>query len=313
MSTAQPQAWPELAYADWADTCQTLHRFSQIVGKTRLALEPMLNHWWQVALYVSARGLTTSAMPCSGGRLLEVEFDLVAHELALRVSDGGRQAVPLAAHSVADFYADYRAALAALDVAVQIWPVPVEIPSDALPFAEDRVHAAYDAAAAQRFWRVLVQVDRVCKVFRGRFQGKSSPVHFFWGSFDLAVTRFSGRTAPPHPGGAPHVADRVMREGYSHELSSAGFWPGSPQAPQAAFYSYAYPTPQGFGGAPVAPAGAFWSAEMGEFLLPYDAVRAAADPDAALLEFLQSTYEAAADLAGWDRQALERPAGAAQG
>ncbi len=306
MPTEQAQAWPQLVYADWADTCQTMHRWSQIVGKTRLALEPMLNHWWQVALYVSARGLTTSAMPCSGGRLLEIEFDLLAHELAFRVSDGGRRAVPLAARSVADFFADYQAALAALDVAVHIWPVPVEIPDDALPFADDRVHAAYDGLAAQRFWRVLVQADRVFKVFRGRFLGKASPVHFFWGSFDLAASRFSGRPAPPHPGGAPHVADRVMREGYSHEVSSAGFWPGSPQAPQAAFYAYAYPTPPGFGAAPVQPAGAAYNAQMGEFLLPYDVLRAAPDPDAALLAFLQSTYEAAANLASWDRQALER-------
>ena len=301
-------AWPALPYAEWAETCQTLHRWTQIVGKTRLALEPMLNHWWQVALYVSARGLTTSAMPCSGGRLAEIEFDLLAHELAIRVSDGGRRTLPLAPRSVAEFLAEYRRALAELDVEAHIWPVPVEIPGDALPFAEDTIHAAYDGAAAQRFWRVLVQADRVFKVFRGRFLGKASPVHFFWGSFDLAASRFSGRPAPPHPGGVPHVADSVMREGYSHEVSSAGFWPGSPQSPQAMFYAYAYPTPPGFGAAPVRPQGAFWNAEMGEFLLPYDVLRAAPDPEAALLDFLQSTYEAAADLAHWDRAALERAA-----
>jgi hypothetical protein len=298
--------WPDLPYASWADTRETLHRWSQIVGKTRLALEPMLNHWWQVALYVSARGLTTSAMPCSGGRLLEIEFDFIAQQLVLRVSDGGRREVALAARSVADFFADYQAALAALGVAVSIWPVPVELPEDALAFADDRVHAAYDGAAAQRFWQVLAQIDRVLKVFRGRFLGKSSLVHFFWGSFDLAVSRFSGRPAPPHPGGAPHVADWVMREAYSHEVSSAGFWPGSPQAPEAMFYAYAYPTPPGFAEAPLAPAGARFDPQLGEFVLPYDTVRTAADPEGTLLAFLQSTYEAAADLAAWDRPALER-------
>lgn len=306
--SAQPiEAWPALPYAEWADTRQTLHRWTQIVGKTRLALEPMLNHWWQVALYVSARGLTTTAMPCNGGRLLDIEFDLLAHELAIRVSDGGRQSLPLAARSVADFYADYQRALAALEVDLHIWPVPVEIPEDALPFADDRVHASYDPEAAQRFWRVLVQADRVFKVFRGRFEGKASPVHFFWGGFDLAATRFSGRPAPPHPGGIPHVADRVMREGYSHEVASAGFWPGSPQSPETVFYAYAYPTPPGFAEAPVKPAGAYYHQQMGEFILPYEALRGEPDPDAALLDFLQTTYEAAANLAHWDRKALERP------
>jgi hypothetical protein len=308
MPETKTEAWPALPYAAWADTCRTLHRWTQIVGKTRLALEPMLNHWWQVAMYVSARGLTTSAMPCNGARLMEIEFDFLADELVIRVSDGGRQALPLAPRSVADFYAEYRRALAALAVDAHIWPVPVEIPDDALPFADDRVHAAYDPAAARRFWRVLVQSDRVFKVFRGRFVGKASPVHFFWGGFDLAATRFSGRPAPPHPGGVPHVADRVMREGYSHEVSSAGFWPGSSQVPTAAFYAYAYPTPPGFAGAPVRPAGAVFDQQLGEFLLPYDVLRAAPDPDAALLDFLQSTYEAAADLGKWDRGALEKRA-----
>ena len=297
--------WPALPYAEWADTCQTLHRWSQIVGKTRLRLEPMLNHWWQVALYVSARGLTTSAMPCSDGRLLEIEFDLHSHVLELRTSDGQREAMPLAPRSVADFYADYRGRLSALDVEADIWPVPVELP-DALPFADDQVHAAYDPAAAARFHRVLVQADRVLKVFRGRFLGKASPVHFFWGSFDLAVTRFSGRSAPPHPGGAPNVGDWVMREAYSHEVSSAGFWPGSPQAPDPAFYAYAYPTPEGFGDAPVRPEGAFFHRDLGEFFLPYEVMRTAPDPERALLDFLESTYEAAADLAKWDRKGLER-------
>jgi hypothetical protein len=298
--------WPALPYAEWADTCQTLHRFSQIVGKTRLALEPMLNHWWQVTLYVSARGLTTSAMPCSGGRVLEIELDFLAHQLVMRVSDGGRREVALAPRSVAEFYAEYRQALETLAVDASIWPVPVEIPEDALPFADDHVHAAYDGEAARRFWRVLVQVDRVCKIFRARYLGKSSPVHFFWGSFDLAVSRFSGRPAPPHPGGAPHVADWVMREGYSHEVASAGFWPGNPQSPAPMFYAYVYPTPPGYAAARVAPAEAFFHQQLGEFMLPYDAVRAAPDPEAALLAFLQSTYEAAADCAHWDRPALER-------
>ncbi|HXO19085.1 MAG TPA: DUF5996 family protein [Thermoanaerobaculia bacterium] len=296
--------WPPLPYAEWADTRETLQRWTQIVGKTRLALEPMVNHWWQVPFYVSARGLTTSAMPC-GARSLEVEFDFLAQQLEIRASDGGRRALPLAARSVADFYAEYESALAALGVPAHIWPVPVEM-ADALPFAEDREHAAYDPEAAQRFWRVLIQADRVLRAFRARFLGKSSPVHFFWGGFDLAVTRFSGRPAPPHPGGIPNVGDWVMREAYSHEVSSAGFWPGNAQSPAAAFYSYAYPTPPGFGEAPVRPAAAFWSSEMGEFLLPYEAARTAPDPDAAILGFLESTYEAAADRAHWDRLALER-------
>jgi hypothetical protein len=297
--------WPALPYAEWADTRETLNRWTQIVGKTRLALEPMVNHWWQVPLYVSARGLTTSAMPYGGKGVVDVEFDFLAHRLVLRTSEGGRQELPLAPQSVADFYAEYRGALSALGVEARIWPVPVEL-ADALPFAEDRVHAAYDAEAAQRFWRVLVQAERVLRTFRGRFVGKVSPVHFFWGGFDVAVTRFSGRPAPPHPGGIPHVADWVMREAYSHEVSSAGFWPGSPQFPEAAFYSYAYPLPPGYAEAPVRPAGVFYQREMGLFILSYEAMRAAPDPDAMLLEFLQSTYEAAANLAHWDRAALER-------
>ena len=307
MTDGSGEPWPDIPYPTWRETCDTLHRWTQIVGKTRLALEPLLNHWWQVPLYVSARGLTTGAMPAGSGRLLEVEFDLPGRELALRTSDGGRRAMALAPRSVADFYAEYRRKLAELGVEAAIWPVPVELPDDALPFPEDEVHASYDAAAAERFWRALVQADRLFKLFRARFLGKSSPVHFFWGSFDLAVTRFSGRPAPPHPGGVPHVADRVMREAYSHEVASAGFWPGGPASPAPAFYAYAYPTPAGFGERPVRPEAAFWSPEMGEFFLPYDAVRAAPDPDAAVLAFLESTYEAAADLAAWDRRALERP------
>jgi hypothetical protein len=308
-STPQPtDAWPALPYESWKDTYATLHRWMQIVGKTRLGFEPMLNHWWQVPLYVSARGLTTSAMPCGAARLVEIEFDFIAQELAIRTSDGARSALPLAPRSVADFYAEYQQALRGLGVEDHVWPVPVELP-DALPFAEDHEHASYDGAMARRFWQALIPVDRIFKKFRGRFLGKSSPVHFFWGGFDLAVTRFSGRPAPPHPGGAPNVGDWVMREAYSHEVSSAGFWPGNDAYPQAAFYSYAYPTPPGFADAPLRPAGALFSKEMGEFLLPYEAVRTAADPEAALLDFLQSTYEAAAEHAGWDRAGLERGAG----
>src|SRR5436853_6518225 len=229
--------WPPLPYAEWADTRETLHRWTQIVSKTRLALEPMVNHWWQVPFYVSARGLTTSAVPHGRQGVLDVELDFLSHQLVVRTSDGGRRELALAPRSVADFYADYRGALAALGVEARLWPVPVELPGDALPFAEDRAHAVYDGAAAQRFWRVLAGLERVFRIFRGRFLGKVSPVHFFWGGFDLAVTRFSGRQAPPHRGGIPHVADWVMREAYSHEVSSAGFWPGIPQAPEAVFYS----------------------------------------------------------------------------
>jgi hypothetical protein len=298
------ERWPALPFAAWADTCETLHRCTQIVGKTRLALEPMVNHWWQVPFYVSARGLTTGAMPYGGRAVADVELDFFEHQLVMRTSEGGVRRLPLGPHSIADFYASYRTALGELGVEVRIWPVPVEMP-DTLPFAQDRVHAAYDGAAAERFWRVLVQAERVFRIFRGRFVGKVSPVHFFWGSFDLAVTRFSGRTAPPHPGGAPHVADWVMREAYSHEVSSAGFWPGGPQA-EALFYSYAYPVPEGFAAAPVRPEGARYDRDLGEFVLPYEVLRRLPDPDAALLEFLQSTYEAAAGLGAWDRAALER-------
>ncbi|MBW8877469.1 MAG: hypothetical protein JF614_21090 [Acidobacteria bacterium] len=297
--------WPALPYDAWRETCETLHRWSQIVGKTRLSLEPLVNHWWQVALYLSARGLTTSAMPYGDAGLVEIEFDFIAHQLVFRTSEGARQAMPLVARSVADFYAEYRQVLSTLGIGAKIWPVPSELP-DTLPFAEDHVHASYDPEMAQRFWRVLILVDRVFKSFRGRYVGKSSPVHLFWGGLDLAVSRFSGRPAPPHPGGIPNVADWVMREGYSHEVSSAGFWPGSEALPEPAFYAYVYPTPPGFGDAPVRPEAAYFHQGMGEFLLPYETVRVAPSPGAAILDFLQSTYEAAAGSAGWDRKALER-------
>jgi hypothetical protein len=302
-STANQKYWPELPYTAWRDTCATLQLWTQIVGKIRLSLTPWLNHSWQVTLYVTARGLTTTPIN-DGERALEIAFDFVDHVLRIDTSDGRQLKVPLRAQPVAEFFTAIKAALAEAGVHVDIDETPNEL-VDPIRFSEDRVHAAYDADYAQRFWRVLLQCDRVFKLFRTGFIGKASPVHFFWGSFDFAVTRFSGRRAPLHPGGIPHLPDAVTREAYSHEVSSAGFWPGGGAIDYAAFYSYAYPTPDGFGKSRVRPAAAFFSQELGEFLLPYDAVRTAADPDALLLEFLQSTYEAAANLAGWDRAALE--------
>lgn len=297
-------AWPALPAEAWADTRQTLHMWTQIVGKTRLALSPMVNHWWQVPLYVTPRGLSTGPMPYAAGSC-EVVFDFMGQQLRLHTSNGQARTMPLQPQSVAEFYQQYRALLREADVEAKIWPVPVEVP-DTTPFTENHYLHAYDADAVLRFWQVLMQADRLLNEFRGHFTGKCSPVHFFWGSFDLAVTRFSGRPAPPHPGGVPHLADWVTRESYSAELSSAGWWPGGNGA-EAAFYSYAYPTPAGFGEAKVQPKEAVFSPEMGEFLLPYEAVRAAADPAGLVRKFLQSTYEAAADLARWDRPALERP------
>jgi hypothetical protein len=296
-------AWPALPYPAWRETCATLQLWTQIVGKIRLAQTPWLNHSWHVALYVSARGLTTTAIPHGAGAF-EIEFDFLDHALRIATSDGAPRALPLRAQTVADFHARLMAALAELGIRVRIDEKPNEV-RDAIRFSEDRIHAAYDPDYAQRFWRVLLQADRVLKQFRTGFLGKSSPVHFFWGSFDLAVTRFSGRPAPLHPGGIPNLSDAVTREAYSHEVSSAGFWPGGGAIDHPAFYSYAYPAPPGFDAAPVRPAAAFFGRELGEFLLPYDAVRTADDPDAALLEFLQSTYDAAADLGHWDRAALD--------
>jgi hypothetical protein len=295
-------AWPELDYPAWRDTAATLQLWTQIVGKVRLAATPWLNHGWQVALYVTARGLGTSPIPV-GGELLEIEFDLVDHRLAFRTSIGARRDFALEAMTVADFYARVMATLADLDMLISIDTMPNEV-ADPIPFPDDRTHASYDAGAAHRFWRALVQVDRVLKLFRTGFLGKASPVHFFWGSFDLAVTRFSGRKAPLHPGGVPGLPDRVTREAYSHEVSSAGFWPGSDAFPEAAFYSYAYPAPPGFSDAAV-PAEARFDAAMGEFILPYAAVCNAANPDALLLDFLEATYAAAADCGGWDRADLD--------
>jgi hypothetical protein len=298
--------WPALPLDSWRDTYATLHMWTQIVGKTRLALAPMENHWWQVVLYVTPRGLTTSPIP-HGDRTFAVNFDFLSHELSVTTSDGAIRALQLIPRSVADFYEAYLALLASLDLKVKIWPVPVEV-ENTIRFPEDRVHRSYNAESATRLWRLLVQADRVLKRFRGRFLGKASPVHFFWGGFDLAATRFSGRRAPLHPGGVPNVGDWVMHEAYSHECSSLGFWPGGGPIPEPVFYAYAYPEPDGFRSYPTKPAAARYSEEMREFVLPYEAVRTAASPDEALLDFAQSTYAAAADRGKWDRAALERPA-----
>jgi hypothetical protein len=286
-----------------------LHLWSQVVGKVRLALEPRVNHWWQVPLYVSARGLTTSLMPtgqAGGGRGLEIEFDVLDHRLALRTTAGEDRSVALAPRSVASFHAETMDALASLGVHVDMLARPVEVPVS-VPFAEDTDERPYDAEAVHRFWLGLVEMHRVLTGFRARFTGKVSPVHFFWGGFDLAVTRFSGREAPRHPGGVPNCADWVMHEAYSHEVSSCGYWPGGSE--EGSFYAYAYPEPPGFADHPAGARGGRYDAALGEFVLPYRDVRSAADPDATLLAFLQSTYEAAADLGGWDRAALERTAG----
>ena len=300
-------SWPELSYPAWRDTAATLQLWTQVVGKIRLALTPWLNHGWQVPLYVTARGLGTSPIPI-GHEILEIEFDFISHLLRVRTSSGEERELPLKPQSVADFYSRLLTILGDIGITVSINEMPNEV-ADPIPFSQDRVHAAYDRDAAQRFWRALVQVDRVFKLFRSGFLGKSSPVHFFWGSFDLAVTRFSGRGAPPHPGGVPGLPDDVTREAYSHEVSSAGFWPGSDAFPHPAFYSYAYPEPPGFREAKVPP-GASFDTTLGEFILPYDTVRQAEDPDALLLDFLVATYEAAAEAGGWDRAALECAIGA---
>lgn len=296
------ETWPALPFGEWRETYRTLHLWTQIIGKVRLAQAPWLNHSWQTPLYVTARGLTTSAIPV-GARTLDLELDFFDETLRLR-TDGPAAELPLEPTSIAEFHDRVMAALADLGTPVRIHGAPNELP-EAVPFREDRAPRAYDPEQARRFFRALLQADRVMKTFRTGFLGKASPVHFFWGSFDLAVTRFSGRRAPPHPGGVPNLPDAVAREAYSHEVSSAGFWPGGPGCEEAVFYSYAYPEPEGFSAARVAPAAARYHADLREFVLPYEAVRTAADPDAVLLEFLNSTYAAAADAAGWDRQALE--------
>jgi hypothetical protein len=296
--------WPELRLADWIDTRDTLQMWLQIVGKVRLRLTPPLNHSWHSTFYLTARGLTTSPIPF-GTRLFHVDLDFVDHRLIIATIDGASGGFPLEPQSVATFYARLMEELTRLGLPVHISAKPNEV-ANAIPFALDEVHRSYDRDPAQRCWRALSQADRVMKQFRTRFIGKASPVHLFWGGMDLAVTRFSGRTAPPHPGGIPNLPDEVTREAYSHEVSSCGFWSGTDPVNYPAFYAYAYPQPLGFAEARVRPDGAFYSTDFGEFILPYDRVRGAADPDATLLEFLQSTYEAAADLARWDRAALEK-------
>ncbi len=293
------KSWPQLNWVDWQKTADTLHMWTQIVGKTRLALSPLQAHWWNVPLYVSARGLNTSAMPY-GSEFLQIEFDFVSHDLRFATSAGATLSTPLRAQSVADFYRDYQRSLAALGVDVVIHPTPVEL-QHPIPFAEDVVHASYDPDAAHRFWRVLMQADRVLQQFSSRFIGKVSPVHFFWGSFDLAVTRFSGRPAPPRPN-----ADAITREAYSHEVISAGFWPGNGGFGQAAFYCYAAPAPAGLDAASIQPAKAAYDPKLGEFIYLYEDLRQEPLPDEALLSFLQSTYDAGANLGHWDRAALER-------
>lgn len=297
--------WPALPVAEWEDTYATLHMITQIVGKMRLALAPMQNHWWQVTLYVTARGLTTGPMPYRG-RTISIDFDFIDHGLVLKTSEGGTREVPLVQRPVCEFYSEYLKVLRSLDVDVPIMARPVEV-EVSVPFAKDTVHASYDQIAANRWWQVMLRVDRVLKRFRGEFEGKSSPVHFFWGSFDIATTRFSGRGAPVHPGGAPNCPDYVMREAYSRECSSCGFWPGG-GTQEAAFYSYAYPEPPGYSAYAVRPSAAYYDTNVHEYILPYDAVRNAESPDDMLHEFLQSTYAAAAELASWDRASLDRTA-----
>jgi hypothetical protein len=291
--------WPSLPLEEWKDTCATLHMWTQIVGKVRLAQTPLVNHWWNVPLYVSARGLTTTAMPY-GETFFEMEFDFIDHELKIKCSDGASAFVALRPKSVATFYAETMTALSELGMPVKIWKMPVEIP-DPIPFDQDQQHASYDPEYANRFWVVLRSSDRVMQEFRSRFIGKCSPVHFFWGSFDLAVTRFSGRPAPRRPD-----ADLITREAYSHEVISHGWWPGQGPLGKPAFYSYTAPAPEGLSTAKLRPAEAIYSTDMSEFLLLYEDVRNAPNPDLALIDFLQSTYEAGATLANWDRASLER-------
>jgi hypothetical protein len=293
------ELWPELPLAAWQDTYATLHMWTQIVGKVRLALSPRINQWWEVALYVNARGLTTSAIPYEG-RIFEVQFDFIDHRLVIQTSWSSSKTLALRAQSVADFYAEFMSALQSLGIAVKIWTMPVEVPNP-VRFTSDTQHASYDPEYANRFWRILVSCENIFQEFRAGFIGKDSPIHFFWGSFDLCVTRFSGRRAPERAG-----ADAVTREAYSHEVISAGFWPGGGDIKGAAFYAYAAPEPAGFAGQTVKPAAAFYHPVMKEFLLMYDDVRRAGSPREALLGFLQSTYDAGANLAGWDRKELER-------
>ncbi|HZT43029.1 MAG TPA: DUF5996 family protein [Chthonomonadaceae bacterium] len=303
-SHASSEVWPRLPLAEWQDTYATLHMYTQIIGKIRLALMPWINHCWQTTLYVTARGLTTSPIPY-GTLLFQIDFDFIDHYLRIQTSVGSGHSLRLAPPlSVADFYWETMEALRSLGIDVSIWTTPQEVPNP-IPFEQDQQHAAYDPEYVNRCWRILAQAARVFTEFRSRFIGKVSPVHFFWGSFDLAVTRFSGRPAPKH-GSVPNLADAVVQDAYSHEVSSVGFWPGGGDVTDPVFYAYAYPAPEGFGQAAIQPKEAFYNTQMGEFFLPYEAVRTAASPDETLLAFLQTTYEAAADLGRWDRSALER-------
>jgi hypothetical protein len=295
----QPECWPTLPLDSWKDTCATLHLWTQMVGKVRLKLTPLVNHWWNVPFYVTARGLTTSRIPY-GGRAFELWFDFIQHRLVLETNDGITKELALSPRSVADFYQEFMGMLRSAGIEVKIWRMPVEI-ANPIPFDQDRVHASYDPASVEKFWRILLSVAAVLTQFRSGFIGKSSPVHFFWGSFDLAVTRFSGRRAPERPG-----ADAVAREAYSHEVSSVGFWPGGGDMKNAAFYSYMAPEPQGFKEARVRPDAAYYDKQLGEFLLNYEGLRKAQSPTASLLEFCKTTYDAGANLGQWDRGALER-------
>lgn len=306
-TSTPPDAWPVLPSNEWTDTLATLHMWMQIVGKVQLELSPWVNHSWHVTSFVGARGVTTPPIPY-GGKAFQVEFDFIDHELRISVSDGQVRSLALEPQATADFYREFKSALESLGIEVRIHAAPNEV-EEPIPFADDRVHGTYEGEHAHVLWRAQLQSARVFSAFRARFIGKCSPVHLFWGAPDLAVTRFSGRAAPKHPGGFPHLPDVVTVEAYSHEVSSCGFWAGNAPAPDPIFYSYAYPTPDGFAESAVRPDAAFWLADLGEFVLPYEAVRTSDDPDSTLMAFLQSTYEAAANLAKWDRAAMERPAG----
>jgi len=304
LADLREETWPSLPFESWSDTYATLHMWTQVIGKIRLVQSPWVNHSWHVTLYVTSRGITTSPIPY-GARTFQIEFDFLNHHLSIQASDGRMGTLPLEPQSVATFYRRLMEEMGRLELHVNIHKKPNEVP-EPIRFDQDEYHRAYDREYANRFWRILVQADRVLKEFRARFIGKCSPVHLFWGALDLAVTRFSGRRAPRHPGGIPNLPDWVTREAYSHEVSSCGFWAGGGAIPYAAFYSYAYPEPAGFSGASVRPDATFYSADFREFILPYDVVRQAEDPDRTLLDFLQTTYEAAANLANWDRVSLER-------
>jgi hypothetical protein len=307
MSMTTAERWPSIPVSGWQDTRDTLHLYTQVVGKVRLVNEPLANHWWNSTLYLSARGLTTSLMPHPTGPAFQIDFDFVDHRLEVTTVAGRRRSIPLGPQPVSEFYDRVMAILDELGIGTAIWPMPVEIPG-AVPFPDDQTHASYDPDAVRHFWLALVNIQRVLEVFRSRFVGKASPVHYFWGAIDIAYTRFSGRAAPPYRGDVPNVGPHVMREAYSHEVSSWGYWPGGP-GEEGIFYAYAYPEPPGYRDATITPDGASWNDDLSEFVFPYELVRTADDPDTLLLAFLESTYAAAADCARWDRAALDRPDG----